>query len=170
MPYSSLYLSLLTRMLLVVFCNTHHTGSAAQPSATASTADTAVSDEAALALLEQHNLQLLTSMSLIEWDLPRTYPTLGAPCATVVVYVASSVVCAVGRNEHRQTCCGGVCVGLYSLVASCLVCSRLTSNHCALTTCALAPARLRLYSAAVLYPCVGSSISPHRRLLSVHII
>jgi hypothetical protein len=57
------------------------TGSAAQPSATASTADNAVSDEAALALLEQHNLQLLTSMSLIEWDLPRTYPTLGTLCA-----------------------------------------------------------------------------------------
>ena len=26
-----------------------------------------------------HNLQLITSMSLIEWDLPRTYPTLGEP-------------------------------------------------------------------------------------------
>lgn len=25
----------------------------------------------------QHNQQLLNSMSLIEWDLPRTYPTLG---------------------------------------------------------------------------------------------
>ena len=26
---------------------------------------------------EEHNAQLINSMSLIEWDLPRTYPTLG---------------------------------------------------------------------------------------------
>jgi hypothetical protein len=67
--------------MLLVSCNTPHTGSLAQPSAPASTAENTVSDEAALALLEQHNLQLLTSMSLIEWDLPRTYPTLGTLCA-----------------------------------------------------------------------------------------
>jgi hypothetical protein len=76
--------------MLLVSYRTHHTGSLAQPSATASTTDNNVSDEAALALLEQHNLQLLTSMSLIEWDLPRTYPTLGT--YAVAGWIVSSVV------------------------------------------------------------------------------
>jgi hypothetical protein len=116
--------------MLLVSCNTHHTGSLAQPSATASTADTAVSDEAALALLEQHNLQLLTSMSLIEWDLPRTYPTLGTLRA-VAGWIVSSVVCSVGRNEHSQLCCGIACVGLHSFFASCSVCGCLKWSCCA---------------------------------------
>jgi hypothetical protein len=70
--------------------------------------------------IEEHNQLLINSMSLIEWDLPRTYPTLGElMCCMGVIGVSASLYVEHGCSSippgvlHKCACTvipSGICL------------------------------------------------------------
>jgi hypothetical protein len=56
--------------------------------------------------MEEHNQLLINSMSLIEWDLPRTYPTLGTLSFTVLCVHGGSLLqcCSNSFLSVLETC------------------------------------------------------------------